>query len=252
MTAALTAVLVVVTAYYAWQTYQMVVEMRRDRRERAMPRVVLDLRSEGVGFVPPSVCNVGLGPALDLDVKMTYVPRNGASLTGVDFTTRRWRSRLVASGERARFLPPTDAVGQPLHMDRVAELFRAVRLEGTCQASVGEPVTIDEEVGDLAELWELAKGSWHLVDDEPDKRIVNELKEIRKVLAKLVPKSDPDERRRSIEASKAFLEESLPCDGGKPGAETGKATSGPKRDEDAAGVDDTAWTDSAPDDQRSA
>jgi heme/copper-type cytochrome/quinol oxidase subunit 2 len=75
MTAVLTAVLVMVTAYYAWQTYRMVVEMRQDRRQRETPKVVLDLRSEGAAFAPPSVCNIGLGPALDVDVTMTFVPR---------------------------------------------------------------------------------------------------------------------------------------------------------------------------------
>ncbi len=192
MTAVLTAVLVAVTAYYAWQTYRMVEEMRQDRRERATPKIVVDLRSEGAGFVPPSVVNVGLGPALDLDLTMTYVPYEGANLEGIGYVTRRWRSRLVAPGERHRFLPPTDPVGQPLQMERVAEVFRAVRLTGTCRASFGDTLLVDEEVSDLAEVWELAKGSWHLVDHEADERIVKELKGIGKTLAKLVSKPTHD------------------------------------------------------------
>ena len=36
LTLVLTAALVLVTGYYAWQNHQMVLEMREDRRERAM------------------------------------------------------------------------------------------------------------------------------------------------------------------------------------------------------------------------
>jgi hypothetical protein len=240
MTAVLTAVLVAVTAYYAWQTYRMVEEMRQDRRERATPKVVLDLRSEGVGFVPPSVVNVGLGPALDLDVTMTYVARQGADLTGIGFVTRRWRSRLVVTSERHRFVPPTNAVGQPLDMDRIVELFRAVRLEGTCRASFGETLRIVEEVGDLAEVWELAKGSWHLVDHELDERIVKELKGIAKVLAKLVPKPTREEVRRGGEASKALLEEYFMSPEGQAERARLAALSGAAGGVDPAGVEDPA------------
>lgn len=239
-TVVLTAVLVAVTAFYAWQTYRMAAEMRQDRRERATPRVVVDLRSEGAGFVPPSVVNVGLGPALDLDVTMTYVARDSADLTGIGYVTRRWRSRLVAPGERHRFSPPTDAVGQPLYMDRVSELFRAVQLNGTCRASFGETLQIDEEVGDLAEVWELAQQSWHLVDHEPDERIVKELQRIAKVLAKLVPKPTREELRRSSEASKGLLDEYFSSPEGQAERARLAALPGASGDVDAAEVEDPA------------
>lgn len=238
MTAVLTAVLVAVTAYYAWQSYRMVEEMRQDRRERATPKVVVDLRSEGAGFVPPSVVNVGLGPALDLDVTITYVSRPGTDVTGIDYVTRRWRSRLVAPGERHRFLPPTDAVGQPLDTDRLAELFQAVRLEGTCRASFGETLGIEEEVGDLAEVWDLAKGSWHLVDQKPDESIVKELKGIAKVLAKLVAKPTREELRRSREASKALLDEYFASPEGQAERARQAALSGAAGEVDTAASED--------------
>ncbi len=87
-------------------------------------------------------------------------------------------------------------------MDRLAELFRCLQLSGTCRTTFGETLTIDEELGDLAALWELASGSRHLVDDDQAEKIAGELHKIRRAIEKLQPKPDAAEQRRRVAASK--------------------------------------------------
>jgi hypothetical protein len=49
----LTAALVIVTIYYAWQTRQTVAELRRARSASVLPRMAVSIRTlaGGVGFV---------------------------------------------------------------------------------------------------------------------------------------------------------------------------------------------------------
>jgi hypothetical protein len=251
LTAVFTAVLVLVTCYYAWQTNRLVDEMRKDRRERATPRLALDLRSEGAAFAPPSICNLGLGPALDVDVTMVFVPRDAAAdLSGLQFVTRRWRTRLVAPGERERFTPPMDAAGDPLRMGELARVFRSVRLAGTCRTTFGETVKIEEELVDLGELWELAKGSKHLVDNDPTQGIIDGLGDIRKVLTKLVPKPSQAERRRQLAEGKAVMDEYRESDEGKAEAARTQAALQPPDDLGPAGLEDSASAGEALDQHR--
>jgi uncharacterized membrane protein YfcA len=84
--AVLTAVLVLVTAYYAWQTRRTVIEMKRARATAVLPRVAVKVHTlaGGIGWI--RVVNVGPGPALDLDATLTFQP---------DGWDTRWRAHVL-------------------------------------------------------------------------------------------------------------------------------------------------------------
>jgi len=73
-TEVLTGVLVLVTAYYAWQNQRMVGEMRRSRELSVLPKLAVDLRLQGPTFAQVQVLNVGPGPALAVDLRIAFEP----------------------------------------------------------------------------------------------------------------------------------------------------------------------------------
>lgn len=98
--ALLTLVLVVVTAYYAWQTQRTVQEMRRARSAAVLPRLAVSVKALGAGVGWPEVANIGPGPAIDAEVRLSFQPAGPQVL---------WRAHVVASGE-SRDLPAQDRV----------------------------------------------------------------------------------------------------------------------------------------------
>jgi hypothetical protein len=65
-------VLVVVTAYYAWQTHKMAREMRQARLLSLLPKLVLDIEMVGPRHGNIVVQNVGPGPAIDADLVIVF------------------------------------------------------------------------------------------------------------------------------------------------------------------------------------
>lgn len=70
MLAALTAVLIVITAYYAWQTRRAVVEMQRARQLSVRPKLVIAIEMPDPTIGRIAIKNVGAGAALDVDVTL--------------------------------------------------------------------------------------------------------------------------------------------------------------------------------------
>jgi hypothetical protein len=109
--AVLAAVLVVVTAWYAWQTQRMVEEMRAARAAQVRPRVVPTLHREASGSLVPRLVNVGSGPAVGVVLAVSLEP-DGPRLP-------------YATG----FMPPGRGVSLALDRDGVAEGTRQLFAE---------------------------------------------------------------------------------------------------------------------------
>ncbi len=164
----LTAVLVAITAFYAWQTRKMVGEMWRARLLSVLPKLVIDFRHRGAGFAEIVVRNVGQGPALDADLELTFEPLPGSALQRV---SRPWRTSVIAPGEEHRFYPPDNAIGHPMHMDSLVAAFGRITLRGTCDPSLGDRVTVDDEMADLATLWQMATAADHRPTGGPSREV---------------------------------------------------------------------------------
>src|SRR5687767_9845745 len=101
----LTAALVVITAYYAWRTQQMVGEMKRARELSVQPMLAVELKFAAPNFAEASIVNVGAGPAFDVDVELVFepVPQSARARD-----VRRWRASVLVPGRSHDFRPPDD------------------------------------------------------------------------------------------------------------------------------------------------
>lgn len=134
-------VLVLITAWYAWQTHQTVVEMRESRRAVVRPHVRLDLRTIG-GSAIAKVENVGSGPALD--AKATARLLNGTDL----IEQLEWATPVLRPGEaRLLYMPKADP-----SFDHHLEQGAKISLAGSCTSAAGETIPIDDCLQFTAEM----------------------------------------------------------------------------------------------------
>lgn len=209
----LTAVLVVVTAYYAWQTFQMVGEMRASREVAVLPKLAIELATIGPNAVDVALMNVGPGPALDVDVSLRFEPRDGVELEAFDV---RWKASVMASGDQQQFAAArTDDEASYMQWDELSAAFAAIRLTGECTDALGN-VRAAEDIIDLGQLKRLVEGGeaamalWRHPDPErrlakalsddlakmkPLKEISKELKALRRTVQALnAPRASEDQR----------------------------------------------------------
>lgn len=177
ITVSLTAVLVAVTAYYAWQTYQIVQEMRRARGAQVMPRVAASLRILGVDLVMPRVVNVGPGPALTVDLQIGFGPG------GPGQHVRRWTTPVMAPGQAHDFLPPPDPAkgGGPMDVTALSATYGTVRVTGAYRDALGTEFSVDDEI-DIAAWWPLLLAADERVPDDWDEDTAKALEKMSKSL----------------------------------------------------------------------
>ena len=165
-TEVLTAVLVLVTGYYAFQNRQMVREMAKTRAIAVLPSLSLSWEMLGPVNPVPAISNVGPGPALDVDVAITYVPIDGSS---EDPIVVRWQSNLMVAGERNEFLTPEGVEGSMMQTEELANRFLEVRLTGKCLDVLGNAHEVDDTLSDIAAWKKMSSESqqrWQSPDQE--------------------------------------------------------------------------------------
>lgn len=191
MTEVLTGVLVVITGYYAWQNQRMVLEMRKARELSVRPHLRLDLERLGGVSAALTVTNVGLGPALDVEVTLAFVPRRSGPEE-----VRVWRPPVLVRGQGQRFAIPAEG----LDMNAFAASYHEVLLTGKLNDTLGQRHQVDDAIRDIQERWTQTKEAKRLFSDSPlekaTKEIAKPLKEIgqplQRIAAKLQPPPPPD------------------------------------------------------------
>jgi len=134
-------VLVLITAWYAWQTKQTVAEMRESRRAVVRPHVCLDLRTIGRDALA-RVENVGSGPALD--VKTT-----ARLLTGTKVIEQlEWATPVLRPGESRLLYMPKENPSFEYHRDQGA----TIDLSGSCTSAAGEAIQIRDCIEFTADM----------------------------------------------------------------------------------------------------
>lgn len=137
----LTAVLVWVTGWYAWQTQQMARELRAARGVQVVPKLVPSIKRIGGGHLLPRISNAGVGPALDIGVKLAFEP-GGPSVQYV--------SKLLAAGRSQSFMIPSGKANDYVDDPHSFAAFQRLRLTGAYRDALGVTVNVDEVV-DLSE-----------------------------------------------------------------------------------------------------
>lgn len=123
--------LVGITIWYAWQTQQMVREMRAGRRSSIRPRLKLHTQSFGRNVLT-KIENVGAGPALDISCEVTATMSDGTAPQIV-----RWNSPILRSGEGQLLDFPLDAVSDSMSLDTLHERGCVLGIEGSCMDTDG-------------------------------------------------------------------------------------------------------------------
>lgn len=185
--AILTGVLVIVTAFYAWQTRQMVAEMERARSASILPRIAVSMHVVGpmVGWV--RLTNVGPGPALDVAATIALEP-NGFEIG--------WQAHVVAPGETHDFNPtPLDEPDAQLgYINRLTERFDHVRLDATYKDALGSSHETHESI-EIRNWWASLGKARHLVTHDYSAETVKELEKIGKGVNKLAGEAEQLRRR---------------------------------------------------------
>lgn len=130
----LTAVLVAITGFYAWQNRAMVSEMRRSRELSVLPKLSISIFMLGPTYGVARLVNAGMGPALDVDLTIAFHRRDGG--TPVE---RRWRQSLMSPGEGHEFIEP-DEFGEVTSTEVLAQLCSEITVEGTIRSSLSEVI----------------------------------------------------------------------------------------------------------------
>jgi hypothetical protein len=131
--ATLTAVLVLATIYYAWQTHRMVREMRAAREVQVRPKVILGIRILGPSDFYPKVVNAGAGPALDLRAAIALEP---------DGPSAEYASAFMTPGRDQGIILASES-GRMTHIDEYRP-FSTLRMTGECSDVLGNTFTFDE------------------------------------------------------------------------------------------------------------
>jgi hypothetical protein len=200
LTALLTAGLVLVTCYYAWQNRRMVTEMARTRELAVLPKLSIEFLRLGPTAMDVAIKNVGSGPALAIDVRLAFEARDGAPIGTEE---RRWRQNILAPGEQKDFLPPGELNA---NLDTLPARFQRIRLIGTMRDATGKTHAIDEVFDDLPEWREVLGGARQRFVGLPERELAQafekrfetplrdlnrHLSEISAALNRAVPRPDP-------------------------------------------------------------
>lgn len=183
--AGFSAALVVVTARYVTQTRNLVAETQKSREEACLarelsvlPKLAIDTQTIAGMVVGLKLTNVGQGPALEVELTIAFEPIEGGSLPP---DVRPWRANVLARDEWLRFVPPRDQQGNPLRVPALGQAYKAVTVKGQMHDALGQEHEVDERVGDLAGLHDMAVGAAVVVEKDP---VAEELQKLRKSLAK--------------------------------------------------------------------
>ncbi len=166
----LTGVLVFVTGYYAWQTKRTVDELRRARGVAILPRLTVSAEFPGPKFMWVVLLNGGIGPALDVDLRISYKP--------IGFVAP-WKAPVMMAGERRRLIPP-DSFRNPSELGPDAE----VRVIGTYNDAMGDCQQVDEAFSPK-EVWDSRVEANAAREVDLMKDLKDELEGIRKALEAL-------------------------------------------------------------------
>ncbi len=182
-----TLALAVVTGRYVEQTRLMVDEMRATREESrlarelsVLPKLAIDMETIAGMFMGLKLTNVGQGPALELQLTITFEPVEGGSLPP---DVRPWRAKVLARDEWLRFVPPRDQQGELLDVPFLGQAYRTITVKGRMHDALGHEHEVDERVDDLAGLHEMTSGAMVLVEKD---HVRDELRELRKSFDKAV------------------------------------------------------------------
>lgn len=162
--------LVAVTIWYAWQTQQMVREMRETRIASVRPSVRLDLHVVG-GVANVEVANVGPGAAIGIDASLVVEADEN------QLESHQWTRALLGSGDTQTMLVPRGP-GHLMKLSELKELGARTRITGRCFDVDGREIAIDDSLS-FAKLGDRSpEGEWKGVTERLPENVEKMAKEL--------------------------------------------------------------------------
>lgn len=152
---ALSGALVFVTIYYAIQTRVMVSEMREARRAQVRPKLVPTLihPERSHHDLRLGVTNVGLGAALEVDLRLMFEPPIRSDPMKEDRRANwerplpiHWRWPVVQAGATWVFNQPVGPPAEYTRLRDAVEKFTHLRLVARSKSPTGERLSFDERI----------------------------------------------------------------------------------------------------------
>jgi hypothetical protein len=163
-TALLTAVLIVVTIYYAIQNHRLVEEAKRAREAAIRPQLAVDFHRLGPTAMTVAVRNVGPGTAFAIDVRLRFVPIKSEE----QIHEQRARHNLLGSGQQRDFFPP-GALDNNLNV--LPQKYKSIALVGIVHDADGTSHHVNDTIEDLAEWREvLREAPERWIEPDPERR----------------------------------------------------------------------------------
>jgi len=172
-----TFVLVLINAYYAWQTRKTIREMEKARKAEFIPHVRAELSWLGPTFLVLKATNFGKGPANNVKAEITFLPSN---------EKRIWEEVVLSPNESIRIFLPEG------NMEKVCEKSAKITVKGEYKDIFGQIFKIDEAM-DAKDFIEQAKQLQQLLERD----IAREVEGIKKELKNVV--TEVREIRRELE-----------------------------------------------------
>jgi hypothetical protein len=165
---ALTAVLVAVTAYYAWQNRRVVAEMKRATDLAIEPAIVLRPQILVPGkYVMFRAQNVGGGAAIGLQVEVRF---EGAAADAEALAPYRWHAPSLAPHEHADLYARERPDAKMLEVAALVDRAPVVRLVGHCFDVLGRRHEIDAPLA-LADWWSVIQQAGQRFEEPTQRRL---------------------------------------------------------------------------------
>ena len=135
-----TLILVGITAWYSWQTQQMVREMRESRRAAIRPEIRLDLELFGAAVLA-RVENVGTGAAVNVSAVLRAESDGPTIAQSIE-----WQTPILRPGESRLLDFPLGANGHPIPFKELRDHKFRILLEGSCTDTSGETRALGDQL----------------------------------------------------------------------------------------------------------
>jgi heme/copper-type cytochrome/quinol oxidase subunit 2 len=165
--------LVLITAYYAWQTRATVKEMREARGTQVLPKLIPTFEIAGPVVMFPRVVNIGPGSATEIDCKLKLEPG------GPEWP---WRWSLLAPGDGQSFTPrgnhPDGTPFEP-YTEQIKKHYTHLSLSGSYKDATGRKHATSE-IAEIRETLELTQSVGVHWSPEPIEKIEKHLEKVAK------------------------------------------------------------------------
>jgi len=171
-----TFILVIVTAYYAWQTRKTVKVLEASGRQQLRPFLKADLVPLGPTSLCLEISNVGPGAAEK--VKVTFGPEG---------SERSWETPILKSGQAYRFFIPVGQQQDQIGMNYFKGKDFILRVKGEYESVLGEKFNFKDNI-DVSKWVEQFERTSVIYEEEIEKilvKISNEIEVIRKEIEKI-------------------------------------------------------------------